>query len=448
MTATAHPFLHGEFAPVREELTAVDLEVTGTLPAELDGRYLRNGPNPVGPVDEARHHWFLGQGMVHGIRLRDGRAEWYRNRYVRTADVTSVLGGTPCPSQWPEDHPAFSANTNVIAHAGRTWAIVEAGNPPVELSHELDTVQASSFDGTLPHAFTAHPKRDPRTGELHAVVYYWGWGNRVQYLVVDTDAHVRRAVDIPLPGGPMIHDMSLTDRYAVVYDLPCTFDLEAAAGGSPLPYRWDEDYVPRIGLLPREGSADAIAWCETDSCYVFHPLNAHDLPDGRVLIDVVRHPRMFATDQRGPNEGASVLERWIADPATGRTAITRLDDRSIEFPRVDERVVGLEHRYGYAAGLQNGFEQRGIVRYDLGTGTSTVRDEGAGFGFGEAVFIPRRADAAEDDGWVMALRLDRAADRSDLVVLDAQDITGDPVATVHLPARVPAGFHGNWCPEA
>ena len=448
MTTTAHPFLHGEFAPVREEITATELEVTGTLPVELEGRYLRNGPNPVGPVDQAKHHWFLGNGMVHGIRLRDGRAEWYRNRYVRTADVTDVIGGTSAPSQWPADHPAFSANTNVVAHAGRTWAIVEAGSPPVEMSYELDTVQVSSFDGTLPHAFTAHPKRDPRTGELHAVVYYWGWGNQVQYLVVDTDGHVRRTVDIPLPGGPMVHDMSLTERYAVVYDLPCTFNLEAAMGGESLPYRWDREYQPRIGLLPRDGAADDIAWCETDACYVFHPLNAYDLPDGRVVIDVVRHPRMFDLELRGPNEGPPVLERWIADPNSGRTHITRLDDRAIEFPRVDERLVGLPHRYGYAANIQNGFEQRAIVKYDLEADTSEVRDEGAGFGFGEPVFIPRHDGAAEDDGWVMALRLDRGADRSDLVVLDARDITGAPVATVHLPARVPAGFHGNWCPDA
>lgn len=448
MTATAHPFLHGEFAPVREEVTAVDLEVTGTLPVELAGRYLRNGPNPVGPVDEATHHWFLGSGMVHGVRLRDGRAEWYRNRYVRTPDVTAVLGGDPCPSQWPAGHPAFSANTSVVAHAGRTFAIVEAGSPPVELGYELDTVQVSSFDGTLPYAFTAHPKRDPRTGELHAVVYYWGWGDQVQYLVVGTDGRVRHTVDIPLPGAPMVHDMSLTERYAVVYDLPCTFELEAASAGSPLPYRWNDAYVPRLGLLPRDGSAEDIAWCETDSCYVFHPLNAYDLPDGRVVIDVVRHPRMFATEQRGPLEGPPVLERWIADPATGRTSTTRLDDRAVEFPRIDERLTGQPHRYGYVAGLRSGFEQGGIVRYDLETGTQEVRDEGDGFGFGEAVFVPRHAAAAEDDGWVVALRLDRAADRSDLVVLDAQDLTGDPVATVHLPARVPAGFHGNWCPDA
>ena len=232
--------------------------MVGSIPSPLRGRYLRNGPNPVGPVDQAKHHWFLGNGMVHGIRLRDGRAEWYRNRYVRTPDVTAVLGGDPCPSQWPAGHPAFSANTSVVAHAGRTFAIVEAGSPPVELGYELDTVQVSSFDGTLPYAFTAHPKRDPRTGELHAVVYYWGWGDQVQYLVVGTDGRVRHTVDIPLPGAPMVHDMSLTERYAVVYDLPCTFDLEAASAGSPLPYRWNDAYVPRLGLLPRDGSVFAL----------------------------------------------------------------------------------------------------------------------------------------------------------------------------------------------
>ena len=125
MTTTAHPFLHGEFAPVREELTATDLEVTGTLPIELEGRYLRNGPNPVGPVDPASHHWFLGSGMVHGIRLRDGRAEWYRNRYVQTQPHAEGLGfGEAAPGG-----EGNQSNVSALWHGGRLLTSGEVGFP-------------------------------------------------------------------------------------------------------------------------------------------------------------------------------------------------------------------------------------------------------------------------------------------------------------------------------
>ncbi|NBO06249.1 MAG: carotenoid oxygenase, partial [Actinobacteria bacterium] len=150
-----NPFLAGNLAPVHEEVTVTDLRVTGSIPTELMGRYLRNGPNPVGRINEEKYHWFTGHGMVHGIRLRDGKAEWYRNRWVRTKQVCDVLGGTPPPSYWPADHPSFPANTSVIGHAGRTYAIVEGGSPPIELSYDLDTVRISSLDGTLPMAFSA-----------------------------------------------------------------------------------------------------------------------------------------------------------------------------------------------------------------------------------------------------------------------------------------------------
>ena len=90
-------YLEGAYAPVHEELTAHDLPVTGTLPPELDGRYLRNGPNPFADPDPASYHWFTGDGMVHGLRLRDGKAEWYRNRWIRSTAVSAALGEEPVP---------------------------------------------------------------------------------------------------------------------------------------------------------------------------------------------------------------------------------------------------------------------------------------------------------------------------------------------------------------
>jgi len=444
---SSNPFLEGNLAPVTEEITAFDLEVIGTLPPELDGRYLRNGPNPLGPVNAAKYHWFTGHGMVHGVRLRDGKAEWYRNRWVRNDSVADLLNEPRPPSDWPADHGQFAANTNVIGHAGKTFAIVEAGAPPIELSYELDTVRISNLDGSLPHAYSAHPKKDPVTGELHVMTYWWGWGNQVQYLVVGTDGRVKRVVDIPTAGGPMIHDIAFTEKYVLVFDLPTVFNLEAAMSGASLPYYWDNNYDARIGLLPREGNAEDVQWISIDPCYIFHPMNAYDDGD-TVVLDAARHARMFDRERRGPSEGPPTLDRWRLNTTTGKSTHQRIDDRPQEFPRINENLISQSYRFGYTAGIGHHFAQDTLIKVDLHNNTTQARNDTSRYGYGEPVFIPRQGSTSEDDGYVMALRLDTETQTSDLAVFDAQAFTDDPIAVVSLPVRVPNGFHGNWIPDS
>ncbi|MGQ0615501.1 MAG: carotenoid oxygenase family protein [Acidimicrobiia bacterium] len=492
--ATVHNrYLEENFGPVSEETTAFDLPVTGTIPAQLDGRYLRNGPNPIGDADPAIYHWFLGAGMVHGVRLRDGKAEWYRNRWVRSGDVAGALGEPRRPGKVHAGFD-FPANTNVIAHAGRTLALVEGGARPYELTDELETVQVCDFDGTLKGGYTAHPKLDPETGELHAISYYWGWANRVRYSVTGTDGRVRHSVFVKVSGSPMMHDFSLTRDHVVIYDLPVTFDPVAASTVMPrwlrrpsaffakltvghmrvpgalagvmaklgdnklLPYGWDPAYPPRVGVLPRNGGPKDVRWFDVEPCYVFHPLNAYDDGD-KIVLDVVRHPKMFATHRLGPNEGVPTLDRWTIDLSAGKVLESRLDDRGQEFPRVDERRLGLRHRYGYSVGIEAGPARNGggdadgkqlepsgtVMRHDLVAGTTDVRHLGAGRTPGEFVFVPSGPGAAEDDGVLMGYVHDAATDRSDLELLDAATL--ETVAQVHLPTRVPHGFHGNWAPS-
>ena len=443
MTTVENRYLTGNYAPVANEVTATELAVTGSLPEVLSGRYLRNGPNPLSAPEPSTYHWFIGDGMVHGIRLRDGRAEWYRNRWVRSAEIARALGEPVRPGPVHADMD-FASNTNVIGHAGRTFAIVEAGARPYELTYELDTVGPTDFGGTLPGAYTAHPKRDPATGELHAVSYYWGWGNLVQYTVVDTAGAVRKVVDIEVGGPVSVHDMSLTERFVVIYDLPVVFDVEAATSGAGFPYRWDPDYRARVGLLDRDGGADDVRWFDVEPCYVFHPMNAYDDGD-RVVLDVVRHGKMFDTHRLGPDEGPPTLERWTVDVTGDKVVEERLDDRGQEFPRVDERVVGRRHRYGYAGAFLG--NETALVKHDLDRRTSEVRLLASAGGASEAVFVPSGPEAGEDDGWVLAVVYDPDRDTSDLLVLNAGDFTGEPQAIVHLHQRVPFGFHGNWVPD-
>ncbi|NBP85561.1 MAG: carotenoid oxygenase, partial [Mycobacteriaceae bacterium] len=190
---TQNIYLQGNFAPVDAEVTSFDLEVIGQIPAELEGRYLRNGPNPVTVENPEQHHWFAGPGMVHGVRLRGGRAEWYRNRHVRSQAVCAALG-----EDITADQPVSSPNTNVAAWAGRTLALVEAGGAPVEMGYELDTLGARPFGAVPPGGFTAHPKYDPQTGEWHAMCYAWAqWLDHIKYVVVDAGGTVSKTVDIP-----------------------------------------------------------------------------------------------------------------------------------------------------------------------------------------------------------------------------------------------------------
>jgi carotenoid cleavage dioxygenase len=486
-------FTDGNWLPVREEKTVTDLAVTGQIPDFLDGRYLRNGPNPAEEIDPDAYHIFTGDGMVHGVRVRDGRAEWYRNRWVRSPAMAALLGerytGKPSPAPMPD----FGANTNVIGHGGRYFALVEAGAGNYELNGDLDTVGGCDFDGTLDAGFTAHPKRDPRTGELHAVSYYFGWGNQVRYQVIDAAGRVRRTVDIPVSGPGMMHDFSLTENYVVLYDLPVTFDLglvtpppapapvpdglsapaklvlstvrgrvevpspvpgQPQRSGGGFPYRWNPDYPARIGVMPREGGAADVKWFEIEPCYVFHPLNSYEerAADGgddvAIVLDVVRYDKVFDQDRRGPSEGHPSLFRWTVGLQSGKVSQEQLDDRTQEFPRVDERVVGRRHRYGYAPRFLEGDDGLGpseLLKHDLDRGTAQARSFGAGREPGEFVFVPRSADAAEDDGVLMGFVSDAAQGRSDLVLLDAAGL--ETVAAIHLPVRVPNGFHGNWIPD-
>lgn len=442
------PYLTGIHAPMTQELTLTDLAVTGTIPAALDGRYLRIGPNPVAP-DPAGYHWFTGDGMVHGLRLSAGKAQWYRNRWIRSATVAAARGVEPASGP----RRAFDkVNTNVVGIAGRTLALVEAGSCPVELSEDLDGQRYDDFGGTLEAAFTAHPHLDPLTGEHHAICYDARVQNEIRHVVIDRAGKVVRELPIAVKHGPSIHDCALTARYAVILDLPVTFSMKALIGGHGFPYRWNRDHQARIGLLPRGGAAEDVIWCAIDPCYVFHVANSYDREDGAVVLDVCAYKTMFDGDGQGPVAESRGFERWVIDPETRAVAMTTIDASPQEFPRPDERRFGQSYRYAYAVALPEDpvaefLGDTRLFRHDLTAGTRQVHDFGAGRHPGEFVFVPKAADSAEDDGWLIGLVIDLPNERTDLVILDAMRFAEAPVASVHLPHRVPAGFHGNWIPR-
>lgn len=432
-------YLAGNFGPIESELTETSLEVVGALPRELMGRFVRNGPNPIGEVG-AKHHWFLGDGMVHGIRIGEGRADWYRNRWVRSGPIREKLGEPALPSA-----PTSSPNTHVIGHAGSTWAIVESGGAPVSMSYELETVG----EGVGWDAYTAHPKVDPDTGHLHALCYNWAsWRDHIKYLERTADGHTIKSMEIPMRGMSMIHDMALTENYVVIMDLPVTVSFLALGTGYQFPFRWDPEHEPRIGLLPRHGDPTDIIWSPISPQAVFHTMNAFEEPNGDVVIDVIRYNKIFVADVAGPfGDSLPRLDRWVVNPATQTVAETVVHEQPLEFPRCHPALAGKPYRWGYTV-VTDGPRFPGILKHDMPAGTVERVDFGPGRHGAEPVFVPRDGSVEEDDGYLMTYVYDESTDASDFVVFDARDLQRGAIATVKLPTRVPYGFHGSWIPDS
>lgn len=436
------PFhLRGNFAPVREEKTALQLEVQGSIPPELRGLYLRNGPNP---RSGSSPHWFFGDGMVHGVALADGEAKWYRNRWVRTrpyleGDEAAIL----IRPDGSADRTVAKANTHIVGHAGRILALVESSFP-TELTRELETVGLYDFCGKLTTAMTAHPKFCPLTGEMH----FFGYGFAPPYLTyhrADAAGELVQSEVIEVPGSTMMHDFAITEQHVIFMDLPVVFDSERAMQGT-MPYAWSDDYGARLGIMPRGGGGAEVRWFEIEPCYVFHPLNAY-AEGNEVVLDVARYPEIWRSSPADFTRAC--LHRYRVDLGSGRVREETLDDLNIEFPRVDPRREGRPHRFGYAVSIDllTSQSSSALVQYDLARGRTTTHDFGPGRVPGEGVFVPASASAAEDEGWVLTYVYDEARDASALVVLDAAVFDKPPVASVALPQRVPFGFHGSWIPD-
>jgi carotenoid cleavage dioxygenase-like enzyme len=437
--------LRGNGAPVQTEVTLTDLDVTGTMPPELNGRYVRNGANPVTGFSD---HPFLGDGMVHGIRLRDGKAEWYRNRYVKTPFVADPNRNVLDISASLGDMTSSKANTHVIGHAGKIMAL-EEGHFPYVLDGTLETVGPTDFSGKLTGSFTAHPKICPVTGELLAFGYYF-MEPYLRYIRVSASGALVQETPITVGGPTMMHDFNVTRNNVIFMDLPAVFDFELAMKGE-MPIRWDEDYPARLGVMPREGGDAEVRWFDIDPCYVFHPLNAYEDGD-KIVIDVARFEHIW---RDGPMDFPSpYLHRWTIDTVGGKVAEEQIDDRAGEFPRVADSVIGLHHRYGYLMSIAggNGYEDPmsssgAILKYDRDTGARTSIELGNGRMPGEPVFAPAADGIAEDDGYLMTYVFDAPSNTSEFVVFDAKSMSNDPIASVRLP-RIPFGFHGSWIPAS
>jgi carotenoid cleavage dioxygenase-like enzyme len=459
---TGHPFLRLGFEPLRMEVERDALTLEGDLPADLAGTFLRIGPNPQFPPREP-YNPLNGDGMIHRFEIGGGRVS-YRNRWVRTetwkrenAAGRALFGTSGAPTDRdPSVLGALvngAANTNLVFHAGRLLAL-EEGHGPIEVDPaSLDTIGPYTFGGRLPRNMTAHPKVDPVTGEMLLIANFEDVrrGEELGLHVVDAGGALVRSERIKGPYPAIVHDFAITRDFVVVIVCPATVSMQRImAGGSPI--AWEPERAAHLGVMPRAGSAADVRWWTAPACMVWHMMNAFN-EGGRITVDLCQQDAaMFPlADGTPPDEAraAQKLARWTLDwDAPGEVGIEVLWDGPCEYPRIDERLTGRPHRYGYLAcdgGPGSGdLFQRGLARFEFATGALDRWTAGPGFAVGEPVFCPAAGATAEDDGYILTTVFDEGRGDSCLAIFRAGALQAGPVARAQVGHRVPMGFHATW----
>jgi carotenoid cleavage dioxygenase-like enzyme len=467
-----HPYRTGPWRPQQTERRADDLAVIGEIPADLDGVYLRNTENPVHPALE-RYHPFDGDGMVHVVGFRDGKA-FYRNRFVRTdgflaeqeagQSLWAGIAENPSKSIRPDGWGARgrmkdASSTDVIVHAGQALtSFYQCGDLYRLDPMTLETLGKATWGGQFPADFgvSAHPKVDEHTGEL----LFFNYGTKAPYMhygVVDPQNRLVNYVDIELPGPRLPHDMAFTENYSILNDFPLFWNPEALANGH-YAARFHKDMASRIGVIPRYGKSADITWFEADPTYVLHFINAYEDGDEIVLEGFFQdnpeppdpgtgsmYQRMFrflSQDTMGAR-----LHRWRLNLVTGLTKEERLTDTVTEFGMINGRHAGRKHRYAYAATAVPGwFLFSGLVKHDVETGIEEHYAFGDGVYGSETVMAPRIGSTGEDDGYLITITSDMNTDSSACLIFDAANMTDGPIARIPLPERVSSGTHSAWAP--
>ena len=459
-----HPYLNGAWTPQHEEVTAVDLDViSGSIPTDVDGVYLRNTENqlhqPLG-----RYHPFDGDGMIHAIDFSNGSAT-YRNRWVRTRcfaaeqDAGGSLWGGLMDGTGISLRPGFgahgrlkdSSSTDIIVHAGKAISTFYQCGEGYVLDPE--TLDQSGLAPWVPlDGISAHPKVDDRTGEL-MFFNYSKHAPFMHYGVVDAHGKLTTYQPVPLPGPRLPHDMIFSEHWSILNDLPVFWDAELLKRDVHA-VRFHRDIPARFALVPRHGGE--VRWFEAAPTYVLHFLNAYEEGD-EVIVDGYFQenptPGPVANDDGYGHLMAHVdehsfkptLHRWRFNLADGSTREERLDERLLEFGTINQAYAGHKYRYAYSTTTKPGwFLFNGFVKHDMLTGDSTVLQLDEGRYASEAPFAPRIGAIDEDDGYLVSFIIDENRGTSECILIDCKDFAAGPVCRIALPHKISSGTHAHW----
>ncbi len=467
-----NPYLEGLWTPVHDEVVADDLEVIGEVPKDLNGVYLRNGPNPK-YQPRGRYHVFDGDGMLHAVEFQNGKAT-YRNRFVRTEGLAmeeaagqAIWRGLidrpdrSLETAWGSDHfLKDNSNTDVVIHNGRALStFYQCGDAYLQDPRTLEPLGRLDLASMGIRSLSAHSMVDEHTGEL----LWFDYSTQPPYMtygVISAAGELVHHVPIDLPGARLPHTLAFTEHYTILMDLPLFWDPELMKNDIHKVTFFPE-LPSRFGIIPRHGAADSIRWFEAEPAYVYHISNAWEEGD-ELVLDACRmgtpEPPPIPADASASEISRMMawgkldarLYRWRFNLATGETREAWRDERFTEFPMVNGRYAGRKTRYAYhmlVSQTNPTLKFTGLAKYDLDTGAAEVHEFGAGRYGSETPFAPRDGANGEDDGYLVTFVSNEADRSSELQVFDAAALSDGPVGRVKLPVTVPPGFHSCWGPE-
>lgn len=474
-----HWAFNGPYAPVDEEVFQAVTVREGKLPSDLEGCYVRNGPNPLWPPpsETSNYHWFLGAGMVHAVRICNGAAS-YNNHWLRTKAFLDQKHGPAF------DKIAFStsmtsfltrlalekvglvrelasgpSNTNLVYHASRLLALSEA-DFPMELKILVDGHLQSQAEYAYSHLWNAHPKVDPVSRKLYWLDYdLTGLSPKFTYGVIDAEGKEERNCTGILGGGKgvMIHDLGITEKYAIVIDCPVLVGIQNYTTEGSL-WKFDPSHGSRIGIFPKDGEDGKVSpkWFQIDTCWIFHLANAWE-EDNNVVMVVVRWDHIDMSGHGKKDDFLSsnkiTLHEYRFDMDSGTVVEKSLASgfKSLEFPVVNQNLVGRKTRFTWAVGNHEGEPMfHRIFKFDLSDLSTSepqsyaCRSDGKKLTSGEACFVSK--GSAEDQGYLITFVVDPDGKApSSFLVLNSENL--EAICVIDLPARIPMGFHGLWVSE-
>ncbi len=468
LTPSPHPYLNGAWTPATEEFAADDLEVIGKVPENLDGIYLRNTENPLFDAIGV-YHPFDGDGMIHSMSFQRGKVK-YCNRFVRTegflaeqeAGRSLWAGIAAHPKQSKREgwgargRMKDASSTDVVVHAGEVLStFYMCGEGYLLDPDSLETRGKASWGPS--QGVSAHPKVDLATGEM----LFFNYGKEAPYMhygVVGPDKQLKHYIPIETPGPRFPHDMAFTQNYSILADLPLFWDPELLKEDIHRA-RYYPSLPTRFAIVPRYGSANEIRWFEAAPTYVLHWMNAYEegneiVLDGYFQEDPDPKPiELPGVDRRFGKLLANIdeasfkprLHRWRFDLKTGKTKEERLDPRNLEFGSFNQHYAGRKSRYLYSTTTKPGwFLFNSFVKHDLQTGDSQQLHFGEQRYGSETPFAPKVGAQKEDEGYLVSFITDMKENRSECIVVDAQEIEAGPVCRIILPHRISSGTHATW----
>lgn len=461
MDLSRFPYLQGNYAPIDEErdFEPPALHVEGTVPANLTGAFMRNGANT---AYEPIHYVYPldGDGMIHALYFDQGKVH-YRNRWVQTSHLKTerqfdktIYGSpgklVPVPQEvldaGGEPSPLKNtSNTNVLLHGGNLYSLWEGGFPHL-MTPGLDTVELYDYHGYLKpgDALFAHPKICPVTGEMISCTQRWD-APYFTLQIFDKSGKPKKAIPVPMPRKAIIHDLQICGDYAVIFYPPAYHDIDAALRGED-PFSWDPETPAKVAAIKRDGSE--ILWFETPAFFSWHFCNGF-VQDGKIIIDYIWLKEIpFAKNmESGLEKQTRNMHRMTLDIKSKQVTDRKISDLYCEFSRIDGRRCGLPYRYGFAtASNREWADAHGYnctVAFDFKTGEQQLWEYGEKANAGEPVHVPNPDSDKEEDGYIMCYVYNPGEDPF-ISVLSAGNVAAGPVAKIHVPGRIPNGFHANW----